>query len=52
MKTINIQGRHFSKIICGINPFYGYSHFSEIRNKEYLSKFSDTNIADTVKFAF
>lgn len=50
MKTINIQGRHFSKIICGTNQFYGHSHFSEARNKECLSKFSDANIADTVKF--
>jgi len=50
MKTINIQGRNFSKIICGTNPFYGHSHFSEARNTEYLNRFTDDYITEMIQF--
>lgn len=48
MKMIDIQGRRFSKVICGSNPFYGHSHFSEARNKEYLDRFNDIYIRDII----
>jgi hypothetical protein len=50
MKIVDIQGRNFSKIVCGSNPFYGHSHFSGARNSEYLGRFSDAAIADTIRF--
>ena len=37
MKRVNIGDLAFSKVICGTNPFYGHSHFSEARNAEYLA---------------
>jgi hypothetical protein len=44
MKEITICNRVFSKIICGTNPFYGHSHFSDARNAEYLGRFDDETI--------
>ena len=38
----------FSKVICGANPFYGHSHFSEARNAEYLGRFDDETIERTI----
>lgn len=49
MKLIDIEGKKFSKIICGSNPFYGHSHFSEARNKEYLVRFNDEYIIQTIR---
>ena len=49
MKFIDIEGKKFSKIICGSNPFYGHSHFSEARNKEYLARFNDEYIMQTIR---
>jgi len=37
-------------MICGTNAFYGYSHFSDARNKEYIQRFSDDYIKKTIKF--
>ena len=39
-----------SKILCGANPFYGHSHFSEARNAEYLSRFDD-EVSEVVELA-
>ncbi|MFC1603404.1 hypothetical protein ACFL5F_00110 [Planctomycetota bacterium] len=44
MKEGTISNRVFSKIICGTNPFYGHSHFSDARNAEYLGRFDDETI--------
>ncbi|MGB2863282.1 MAG: hypothetical protein WBC05_08155, partial [Sedimentisphaerales bacterium] len=44
MKEITIGNQVFSKIICGTNPFYGHSHFSDARNAEYLGRFDDETI--------
>ncbi|HCO92536.1 MAG TPA: hypothetical protein DIU00_01055 [Phycisphaerales bacterium] len=44
MKKVTICNRVFSKIICGTNPFYGHSHFSDARNAEYLGRFDDETI--------
>ncbi len=49
MNLIDIKGKKFSKIICGSNPFYGHSHFSEARNKEYLHRFDDEYITKTIR---
>jgi hypothetical protein len=48
MKQITIGNRVFSKVICGTNPFYGHSHFSQARNEEYLSRFDDPTIERTI----
>jgi len=49
MKTVTIGNHAFSKVICGANPFYGHSHFSEARDTEYLSRFDDAMIERTVQ---
>lgn len=49
MQTVNVQGRQFSKVICGTNPFYGHSHFSNARQTEYLNRFTDDYITETLK---
>ncbi|MCU0914496.1 MAG: hypothetical protein MUC88_08045 [Planctomycetes bacterium] len=49
MKQVLIGQRTFSKVICGTNPFYGHSHFSEARNAEYLGRFDDETIARTIR---
>jgi len=49
MKQISIGNLVFSKIICGTNPFYGHSHFSEARNAEYLGRFDDETIERTIQ---
>jgi hypothetical protein len=49
MKQVVIGNRTFSKVICGTNPFYGHSHFSEARNAEYLGRFDDETIARTIR---
>ena len=48
MQTVEIQDTHFSKVICGTNPFYGHSHFSDARKKEYLNRFTDAYITETL----
>ncbi|OHB83842.1 MAG: hypothetical protein A2Z38_10060 [Planctomycetes bacterium RBG_19FT_COMBO_48_8] len=48
MKEATICNIVFSKIICGTNPFYGHSHFSESRNAEYLGRFDDGTIERTI----
>lgn len=50
MKTIKIGEKEYSKMICGSNAFYGYSHFSNARNKEYSERFSDDYIKKTLQF--
>jgi len=49
MKEVTICNRVFSKIICGTNPFYGHSHFSDARNAEYLGRFDDETIERTIQ---
>jgi hypothetical protein len=49
MKQVTIGHRAFSKVICGTNPFYGHSHFSEARNAEYLGRFDDKTIERTIR---
>ena len=38
-----------SKVICGTNPFYGHSHFSEARNAGFLARFDDDAIEKTIQ---
>jgi len=49
MKEATICNIVFSKIICGTNPFYGHSHFSDARNAEYLGRFDDETIERTIQ---
>jgi len=48
MEYIPIYGKQFSRIICGSNPFYGHSHFSDARSTEYLNRFSDEEIGKVI----
>ncbi|MFB3885809.1 MAG: hypothetical protein ACE144_11330 [Thermodesulfobacteriota bacterium] len=50
MNIVEIRGVRFSKVVCGSNPFYGHSHFSEARNREYINRFDDAYIINTIKF--
>ena len=49
MKRVSIGSLTFSKVICGSNPFYGHSHFSEARNAEYLARFDDDAVKRTIQ---
>jgi len=49
MKQVSIGDLAFSKIICGANPFYGHSHFSEARDAEYSGRFDDEMIERTIQ---
>jgi len=49
MRQVTIGDLAFSKVICGANPFYGHSHFSESRNAEYLARFDDEMIERTIQ---
>ena len=49
MKKIKIGKLDFSKVICGTNPFYGHSHFSNARDAEYHGRFNDKAIEQMVK---
>ncbi|MFC1614706.1 hypothetical protein ACFL5K_05360 [Gemmatimonadota bacterium] len=49
MKQVTIDDLNFSKVICGANPFYGHSHFSEARNVAYSRRFDDETIERTIR---
>jgi hypothetical protein len=49
MKQVHIGNTAFSKVICGSNPFYGHSHFSEARDAEYRNRFDDQRIENTIR---
>ena len=49
MKQVRIGDLSFSKAVCGANPFYGHSHFSQARDAEYLARFNDTTIEQTIQ---
>lgn len=49
MQQIAIGHRVFSKALCGTNPFWGRSHFSEARNQEYLNRFDDETIERAIQ---
>ncbi len=49
MKRIMIGDVSFSKVLCGTNAFWGHSHFSEARNAEYLGRFNDETIEQTIQ---
>jgi predicted aldo/keto reductase-like oxidoreductase len=44
MKQIKIGNWEFSKVLCGTNPFYARSHFSNARDAEYRARFDDEKI--------
>jgi hypothetical protein len=41
MQQVLVQGKPFSKVVCGTNAFYGRSHFSTARDMEYRSRCDD-----------
>ena len=49
MKQVTIGNVSFSRVICGTNPFWGRSHFSDARDAEYLARFDDETIVRTVR---
>ncbi|HEX2907492.1 MAG TPA: hypothetical protein VHO69_11560 [Phototrophicaceae bacterium] len=49
MQTIMIQGRAFSKVMCGSNAFYGRSHFSDARSQEYEHRATDDYIEQVIR---
>lgn len=49
MKQVSIGNLVFSKMVCGANPFYGHSHFSEARDAQYLGRFDDETIERTIQ---
>ena len=49
MKQVTIGNLTFSKVLCGTNAFWGHSHFSEARNAEYLARFDDETIEQTIR---
>ena len=49
MKKVKIGKLDFSKVICGTNPFYGHSHFSNARDTEYHGRFNDEVIDQIVE---
>ena len=48
MKTVTVEGKQFSKVVCGTNAFYGRSHFSEARDTEYRTRCSSDYIEKVV----
>ena len=51
MRTVDIGGRQFSRLICGTNAFHGNSHFSAARDAEYRGRFTDEYIESTINCA-
>lgn len=49
VKQIAVGRLKLSKVVCGSNPFYGHSHFSEARNAEYLNRFDDEAIERIIR---
>ena len=51
MQQVTIGNLTFSKVLCGTNPFWGRSHFSEARTAEYLERFDDEMMKRTIRAA-
>jgi len=49
MKRVKIGDVSFSKVVCGTNPFWGRSHFSEARDAEYRGRFTDEAIERSIQ---
>ena len=49
MKQVKIGHLSFGKVICGSNPFYGHSHFSEARDAEYSTRFNDQAVEQVIQ---
>jgi hypothetical protein len=50
MKQVKIGPLSCSKVICGSNPFYGHSHFSEARDAEYSTRFNDDAVEKVIQY--
>lgn len=51
MRYVEIQGRRFSRIVCGTNAFYARSHFSRARDSEYQGRFTDDYLRQVIRRA-
>jgi hypothetical protein len=49
--TIKIEGLGISKVICGSNPFFGYSHFTRSRDMWMREYFTDERIKSVMRRA-
>ncbi len=52
LPVTEIDGVPVSKIICGTNPFFGYSHFTRARDMWLRRYFTDSRIAKVLSKAF
>jgi hypothetical protein len=52
MKQVKIGSVEFSKVICGTNAFYAHSHFSDAKDSEYRSRFTDECIEQMLRRCF
>jgi hypothetical protein len=49
MESVAVCGKRFSKVVCGTNAFYGRSHFSDARDREYSSRCGDDYIREVIR---
>ncbi len=48
MPLIEVEGLNLSRIVCGTNTFFGYSHFSGARDRWLKSHFTDDRIVEVM----
>jgi hypothetical protein len=48
--TFDIEGRTFSKLILGHNPFLGGSYMSQARSRVYKETFTDPRAMECIIF--
>jgi len=48
MPVVGVEGLRLSRIICGTNTFFGYSHFSGARDRWLRSYFTDDRIIEVM----
>ena len=49
MIKVRIKDLEFSKVICGTNPIYARSHFSNARDNEYKNRFDNQRIEHMIE---
>lgn len=48
MPMIEVEGLKLSRIVCGTNPFFGFSHFSAARDRWLRDYFTDDRIIEVI----
>jgi len=46
--TVEVEGLELSRIVCGTNPFFGFSHFSAARDRWMKRYFTDDRIVEVL----